>query len=145
MLNIYYGEMPQAIYNTPIYFNNVYLDQWLDDELNQKMIRSVDKGEVLGHNAVETKALGIIPPTKLSGGVKTLMLIHHMPDKVFNASNCGDNCARWILEIARRQDITINLRHIMDFGNRKLKVRVLNNGAMVDNMGDLAEIAARYV
>ncbi len=145
MLNIYYGEMPQAIYNTPIYFNNVYLDQWLDDELNQRMIRSVDKGEVLGHNAVETKALGIIPPTKLSGGVKTLMLIHHMPDKVFNASNCGDNCARWILEIARRQDITINLRHIMDFGNRKLKVRVLNNGAMVDNMGDLAEIAARYV
>ncbi len=145
MLNIYYGEMPQAIYNTPIYFNNVYLDQWLDDELDQRMIRSVDKGEVLGHNAVETKALGIIPPTKLSGGVKTLMLIHHMPDKVFNASNCGDNCARWILEIARRQDITINLRHIMDFGNRKLKVRVLNNGAMVDNMGDLAEIAARYV
>ncbi len=145
MLNIYYGEMPQAIYNTPIYFNNVYLDQWLDDELNQRMIRSVDKGEVLGHNAVETKALGIIPPTKLSGGVKTLMLIHHMPDKVFNASNCGDNCARWILEIARRQDITINLRHIMDFGNRKLKVRVLNNGALVDNMGDLAEIAARYV
>ena len=145
MLSIYYGEMPQAIYNTPTYFNNVYLDQWLDDELDQRMIRAVDKGEVLGHNAVETKALGLIPPTKLSGGVKTLMLIQHLPGKVFNASNCGDNCARWILEIARKEDITINLRHIMDFGNRRLKVRVLNNDQLVDNMGDLAEIAARYV
>ena len=83
--------MPQAIYNTPTYFNNVYLDAWLEDPLDQKMIRSVDKGEVCGPNAVNTKALGLIPPTKLSGGVKTLMLIHNLPDKVFNASNCGDN------------------------------------------------------
>ena len=76
MLSIYFGDMPQAIYNTPTYFNNVYLDSWLEDTLDQKMIKAVDKGEVCGPNAVETKALGLIPPTKLSGGVKTLMLIH---------------------------------------------------------------------
>ncbi|WP_370764957.1 DUF4869 domain-containing protein [Gemmiger formicilis] len=145
MLSIYFGDMPQAIYNTPTYFNNVYLDAWLEDPLDQKMIRSVDKGEVCGPNAVNTKALGMIPPTKLSGGVKTLMLIHNQPNKVFNASNCGDNCARWILKIAKMQDVTINLRHIMDFGDRKFTVKVLNNGQIVSNMGDLAEIAARYV
>lgn len=145
MLSIYFGEMPQAIYNTPVYFNNVYLDAWLEDVFCQQMIKSVDKGTVLGPNAVDTKALGIIPPTKLSGGTKTLMLIYNLPEKVFNASNCGNNCARWILEIAKKKDITINLRHIMDFGNRKLNVKVLNNGQIVDNMGDLAEIAARYV
>ena len=145
MLSIYFGDMPQAIYNTPTYFNNVYLDAWLEDPLEQEMIRSVDKGEVCGPNAVNTKALGLIPPTKLSGGVKTLMLIHNQPDKVFNASNCGDNCARWILKIAKMQDVTINLRHIMDFGDRKLNIKVLNNGQIVSNMGDLAEIAARYV
>ena len=145
MLSIYFGDMPQAIYNTPTYFNNVYLDAWLEDPLDQEMIRSVDKGEVCGPNAVNTKALGLIPPTKLSGGVKTLMLIHNQPNKVFNASNCGDNCARWILKIAKMQGVTINLRHIMDFGDRKFTVKVLNNGQIVSNMGDLAEIAARYV
>lgn len=145
MLSIYFGDMPQAIYNTPTYFNNVYPDAWLEDPLNQKMIRSVDKGEVCGPNAVNAKALGLIPPTKLSGGVKTLMLIHNLPDKVFNVHNCGDNCARWILEIGKKQDVTINLRHIMDFGDRKLSIKVLNDGQIVDNMGDLAEIAARYV
>ena len=32
MLNIYYGPMDQAIYNTSVYFNNRYLDQWLGDD-----------------------------------------------------------------------------------------------------------------
>lgn len=145
MLNIYFGDMPEAIRNAPNYFNNVYLDAWLEDDLNRRMIRAVDKGDVLGPNAVNTKALGIIPPTKLSGGVRTLMLIHMLPEQVFNASNCGDNCARWILEIARQQDITINLRHIMDFGGRRFQAHILNDDSDVTGMGELAEIAARYV
>ena len=145
MLNIYFGDMPSAIYNTSGYFNNVYLDSWLDDPLDREMIQAIDKGKPLGPNAVETEALGVIPPTKLSGGVKTLMLIHHLPDKVFNASNCGDNCARWILKIAKTQDITINLRHIMNFGKRKFQAKILNNGQTVESMEELAEVAARYV
>ncbi len=145
MLNIYFGDMPSAIYNTSGYFNNVYLDSWLDDPLDREMIQAIDKGKPLGPNAVETEALGVIPPTKLSGGVKTLMLIHHLPDKVFNASNCGDNCARWILKIAKTQDITINLRHIMNFGKRKFQAKILNNGQTVENMEELAEVAAQYV
>lgn len=145
MLNIYFGDMPSAIYNTSGYFNNVYLDSWLDDPLDREMIQAIDKGKPLGPNAVETEALGVIPPTKLSGGVKTLILIHHLPDKVFNASNCGDNCARWILKIAKTQDITINLRHIMNFGKRKFQAKILNNGQNVENMEELAEVAAQYV
>ena len=145
MLNIYFGDMPSAIYNTSGYFNNVYLDSWLDDPLDREMIQAIAKGKPLGPNAVETEALGVIPPTKLSGGVKTLMLIPHLPDKVFNASNCGDNCARWILKIAKTQDITINLRHIMNFGKRKFQAKILNNGQTVENMEELAEVAAQYV
>mgnify|MGYP000126262164 CR=1 FL=1 len=52
---------------------------------------------------------------------------------------------RYDYEGVEKQDVTINLRHIMDFGDRRLKIKVLNNGQIVDNMGDLAEIAARYV
>ncbi len=29
MLNIYFGEMPEAIYNTNVYFNNTYKDNWI--------------------------------------------------------------------------------------------------------------------
>ena len=37
--------------------------------------------------------------------------------KVFNASLCGDNCAKWIVEIGKRKDLTINLHHVMDFSS----------------------------
>ena len=68
-----------------------------------------------------------------------------------------DEETQFILEVAaithdiacplcrKKYSNTNNLRHIMDFGDRKLKIKVLNNGQIVDNMGDLAEIAARYV
>lgn len=149
MLNIYYGEMPEAIYNTSVYFDNTYFDGWLDDEFARKMILSVDKAVVLSGQAVESKALGVIPVTKISGGLKTLLLIYNQPDKIFNASTCGDNCAKWILKIAQnsKSDITINLRHIMDFGNGKFDIRVLNHKdqIVVHSMNELVQYAGLYL
>ena len=29
MLQIFFGEMPEAIYNTEVYFQNVYEDEWI--------------------------------------------------------------------------------------------------------------------
>ena len=121
MLSIYYGEMPEAIYNTAVYFKNTYKDRWITKPLSVKMIKDVDKSVVVGPNLIDSPYLGPISPLQLSGGVKTLMLIDNDRNHVFNASTCGDNCAKWILEIARlhgeeRHDLTINLRHLMDFG-----------------------------
>ena len=31
MLNVYYGKMPEAIFNTAVYFKNVYEDSWITD------------------------------------------------------------------------------------------------------------------
>ena len=46
-------------------FNNTYYDSWLMDEFAQKMIKSVDKATVLSGQAVDSKALGVIPATKI--------------------------------------------------------------------------------
>ena len=116
MLNIFYGDMPEAIYNTAVYFKNVYEDEWITDPLSREMIADVDKSVVLGSGIIDSPVLGKIPPLSLSGGVKTLMLIYHMPEQIFNASTCGDNCAKWLLKIGEEKDITVNLRHLMDFG-----------------------------
>lgn len=147
MLNIIYGETNKSIYNTSVYFDNTYYDGWLDDEFAQKMIKDVDKAVVLSNHAVESKALGVIPVTKISGGLKTLLLIYNEPQKIFNASTCGDNCAKWILKIAQRAktDITINLRHIMDFGDKEFEIKILNNGVIVHNMGELVQYAGFYI
>lgn len=147
MLNIYYGPMRDVIYNTAMYFDNVYLDHWLEDDFARRIIKSVDKAEVLGPGAVRSKALGVIPATKLSGGTKTLLLIYNKPEMIFNASTCGDNCAKWILRIAKKVkvDITINLRHIMDFGDGKFEIKILNNGVIVRDMCELVQYAGLFL
>ncbi len=152
MLCIIFGEMPEDmekkyVYNTSMYFDNTYLDNWLTDELSVKMIKSVDKAVVLSSNAVDSKALGIIPVTKISGGLKTLLLIRHDDTKIFNASTCGDNCAKWILKIAQKadRDIIINLRHIMDFGDKPFEIKILNNGKTVHNMKEYVLNAGMYL
>ena len=95
MLQIKYGNMPDAIYNTSVYFNNTYLDNWLDNPLAKEIIKKIDKAEVLSPQAVNSKALGVIPITQISGGTKTLLLMLNEPEKVFNASTCGNNCAKY--------------------------------------------------
>lgn len=145
MLHIEFGKIKDVIYNTSLYFKNQYDPAWLEDKEVQEMINDVDHSSVLSSHAIESPVMGIIPPTSLSGGVKTLILIKMMPDKMFNASNCGDNCAKWLLKIGQSQDITINLRHIMDFGNQPFEITVVNTAQIVHDMRTLACIAGRYV
>ena len=145
MLSIYYGEMTDAIYNTSIYFKNVFRNEWLEDPVIVQMIKAVDDSEVLGNGAIKSPVLGVIAPNTLSGGVKTLILIHKEPGKIFNASNCGDNCAPWLLKLGAEKDITVNLRHLMDFGDGRYQIRVLNEDTIVHDRRELVLAAGKYV
>ena len=126
MLNIYYGNMKEAVYNTAAYFKYDYEDSWIVDPFVKEMIQDVDQSTVLDSGVIDSPVLGKIPPIGLSGGVKTLILVKFDKDKVFNVSTCGDNCAKWLLRIAESEDRTVNLLHLMDFGKESFAVRVLN-------------------
>lgn len=145
MLYIYFGDMPTAIYNTEVFFKNTYEDDWILDDFAKKVIKKIDNSVVVDAQAIKSPVLGMIPPTGLSGGTKTLLLIKNCPDKVFNASTCGDNCAKFLLELAKSRDITINLRHIMNFGKASFTAKILNDGSTVCNMEDFLTVAAQYV
>ena len=145
MLKINFGDMDKAIYNTEIYFKNDYDPEWLNDPVVKEMILDVDNSVVLSSGAVDSPVMGIIPPPSLSGGVKTLILILKEPEKVFNASNCGDNCAGWLLRMGNERDVIINLRHIMDFGDEAFEIYVMNDHVVVTDMMELLKTAGRYV
>ena len=145
MLNIYFGNMPDAIYNTAVFFKNDYEDAWITDPFVKEMILDVDRSSVIDNGVIDSPVLGKIPPLSLSGGVKTLILVKFEPGKVFNASTCGDNCAKWLLKIAEDEDRTINLRHIMDFGEEPFEIHILNNDKVVHSMTELVDIAIDYV
>ena len=136
-MNVYFGDMPGAIFNTAVYFKNTYRDSWITNPLSVQMIKDVDKSDVVSESVIESPVLGSITPLALSGGVKTLMLVKFDREHVFNASTCGDNCAKWLLKIAEKRKVVINLHHVMDFGKGPFKIKVLNNGKIVKNMDEL--------
>ena len=146
MLNIFLGNMDEAIYFPPVYFDNRYEDEWITEKLSVEMIKDVDQSVVVGPRLIDSPVLGPISVKELSGGVKTLILMAFDDSgRVFNALACGDNCAKWILHIAEEKELTINLRHIMNFGKGEFEARILNTGDVVHNMKEFIVAAAKYV
>ena len=146
MLSIYLGELDDAIYHPPTYFANRYEDEWITAPLSVDMIRNIDQSEVISSHLIDSPVLGPISVKELSGGVKTLILMaFDESGRIFNASACGDNCAKWIIKISESKDLTINLRHIMDFGNQDFEAKILNTGDIVHNMLEFVDIAGEYV
>ena len=146
MLNVYLGKMDEAVYYPPVYFDNRYEDEWIIDKRSIEIIRDVDKSDVVSAHLIESPVLGPISPKDLSGGVKTILLmLFDKTGRIFNASACGDNCAKWILKIAESKNLTINLRHIMEFGDGEFEMKILNTGEIVHNMPEFVSVAGLYV
>ena len=86
-----------------------------------------------------------IPPTRISGGAKAVILMKYLPDRIINASNCGDNCAKWILKLGNEKDLVINLHHIMEFDEDHFEIEILNDHSRVYNMAELVKKAVNYL
>lgn len=145
MLRIFLGDMPEAVYNTSVYFKNTYEEDWITQPLVKDIIKDVDKSEVLDKALIQSPVLGKISPLSLSGGTKTLILVANDEEKIFNASTCGDNCAKWFLKIAEEKNITINLRHLMNFGTEPFDIYVVNTKQTVHDMKSLLNEAAPFI
>ncbi len=138
MLKIVFGDVENAIYHPPTYFDNTYLEEWITDPMTVAMIKDVDQSDVLGPRVIDSPFLGSISVKEISGGVKTLILMRFDDSgKIFNASACGDNCAKWIVEIGKIKDLTINLHHIMDFSSCKdFSAYIINTGKNVNSFDE---------
>lgn len=157
MLNIWYcGGNVEVLTDAPRYFDNVWEDEWLEDPLVKQMIKDVDNSEVISPHLIESPVLGPIGPKDISGGVKVLILLLKDTSFIYNISNCGDNCAKWIIEIAKiyekeqNSDLTVFLEHIMDFGTCQpldIDFKIMNSNKIVKNTVDYVDevIKAEYL
>ena len=75
MLNVYLGEMDQAIYYPPAYFDNQYEDEWITDKLSIEMIKDVDKSQVISPHLIESPVLGPISVKEISGILWILAMV----------------------------------------------------------------------
>ncbi len=118
--------------DAPSYFDNVYEDEWIEDPFVREMIQDVDSSAVLNAHIIESPVLGPITPKELSGGVKVLILMLKDDSFVYNLSNCGNNCAKWVLKIAEHKDLTVYLQHMIRFEG-EFDIQIMNTGKIVHN------------
>lgn len=145
MLNIYFGSLKNEIRYAEPYFDAYMELNWLSDQMNKEMILDIDKSTVLAGNLIESPILGIIPPQWLSGGVKALICMNSdNRGYVFNGTNCGDNCAKWILRIAEKKDLTITLHHFLNLNrgfeenSKDFKINLLNSNKIITSVDEYA-------
>ena len=114
MLYITFKMTEDVLYAVDAYFDTNYEEEWFDDPLVRQMVLDVDKSEVLNGGCIKSPIYGYMPTTKLSGGVKALILMLKT-DILIWATACGDNCSKWIVEISKRKDLTVCIEHFMQF------------------------------
>ncbi len=143
MLTIHFGELEKMQYG-PSWFKYNYNPEWFKDEFVQQMIEGVDSSKYIDGYVIDSPVLGPIPPEMLSGGLKTLIMIYKRPDLVFNATSCGENCAKWLIEIGKRVDATVVLEYLMMF-EEPFEVYIANEERIVNSREDYFLTAAKYV
>ena len=96
------------------YFDDEYEDEWFEDSYVKKLIKAIDNTEVKDDGTLYNSILGGIVKQQLSTGVKGLILLYKTDCKI-NGERLGDNCWKYVFEIAQNKDIYIVLRHIPRF------------------------------
>lgn len=145
MLSIYFGEKEKVMHG-PSWFRFNYNPEWFDDDLVKEMMIDIDKSSYKGGELIQSDVLGPIPPERLSGGLQTLISIYKKPDLMFNATSCGENCAKWLLKIGEKEDVSINLRYFMPFDDSTpFNIRILNEDKIIINMHEYTQIALKYL
>ena len=118
--------------DAPSYFDNVYEDEWIEDPFVKEMIQDVDSSTAISAHIIESPILGPITPKELSGGVKVLILMLKDDSFVYNLTNCGNNCAKWVLKIAEQKDLTVYLQYMIRFEG-EFEIQIMNTGKIVHN------------
>jgi hypothetical protein len=137
MLSIFFGYDEDAVLSVDTYFNNTYDEAWLDDPFVREIIRTVDGSVVQDRQCILSDVLGQIPPERLSGGTKALILMYEEEGFYTDLIVCGANCEDLILDMAQKKDISCSLSgYDISFENlgdseHSVPIRCENDGSMM--------------
>lgn len=106
MLKMFFGEMEEAYYSGSELFDNWVDCGVINTDFSKRVIKEIDGSEVVSPYLIMSPVLGAISYRMLSGGAKTLMCLVYT-DTIFDLAAMGDNCFKFLPEIAYIKDITL--------------------------------------
>ncbi len=140
MVSVFFGFDSDAIYDVDVYFNHVFDEDWLEDDIVKKMVRDIDNSEVLSKYCIQSPVLGQIPPERLSGGVKTCILLWKQDDFFIDLIMCGENCQGWLSYIFNNKDVRVTMSGFdLTFEGLPIKGVCENDNSEINNSDDWIE------
>lgn len=135
MFNIYFGYDKKAVLDVDSFFNHCYRPEWFEDDLVKRIVKDVDKSDVLSQHCIQSPVLGQISPRTLSGGTKTLILLLKRDNFYPDLVNCGNNCCKWLVEIGKVRDFKAALSGVdLLFDDCEVEAFCLNDSTIVRGM-----------
>lgn len=131
MLNIvfYRERYDNIIHSSQGYFFSELDYKVFETELARKIVYDIEQSKIIinkiGNNttyAIDSPYLGLMPIERLSGGVKSLLiLLDRSSDVIVDIAAMGDNCVHWLEEISKIKDITILYEEPRDLFEKGVK------------------------
>lgn len=127
----------QYLWQIDSYFDGYFEDDWMKDGWAKRVIKEIDRSDLVAPKILDSPVFGIIPYQWISGGAKLLIMMNNIQDIVYDGDNLGDNCWPLFLELGKSKDITITLSYFPRFkwieGG---KVTLMEDNSIIDNFDD---------
>lgn len=141
MLNLYIGypkedEIGEIVYNPDDYFKDMDLYEVMSTDFSMRVARECsDITKFETPILMRTSSGRFVSPLDLSSGAKNLIIMKYT-DKICNLLWCGDNCDKYVEEIAEERDITVFTTRVYvpyEDSTNVVPFRVLNNGRIYNS------------
>ncbi|MDE6947654.1 MAG: DUF4869 domain-containing protein [Anaeroplasmataceae bacterium] len=132
-------RMGRIVYYPDTYFMYEFKNyEVIETDFGKRVLEDCSRIKtVFNRGSLLTEFGAYISPDKLSSGAKTLLIMHET-DAICNMVFCGDNCNKYVAEIARMKDLLIfSTRVYNPFKESDLdSVFVLNTNKVYTSSGD---------
>lgn len=138
MVSVYFGYDKNAIISVDEYFNHTYDEGWFNDSFVREMVKDIDNSIVLDKLCIQSPVLGQIPPTMLSGGVKTCIMLYKTDNLLTDLIVCGENCEKWLSKIfALKEKVRVVMSgYDLTFEGLPIEGICENDGSIIRNEDD---------
>ena len=140
MVKVLFGEDfgDKTILDIDSYFNNVYEDEWLNDDIVRQMVKDIDNSELVGLNVI-SPVLGSISVRDISGGTKALicLLKEEKSEGFIDLVVLGENCEKWLAYIFNKKDVQVCMTgYHLFFDEYEVTGLCLNDNTIINNSDD---------
>ena len=147
MLNIFIGRehYDDFVLDSRVTFRQNKKPEWFEDDFVKRFLKEVDNTEVLFEEALKDYKGRGISPEMISTGCKTLCCAYFLDGPIYGTL-MGDNCVPFLMEIAKKKDITMMIEHFMEIPDKYFKeLKISVQGKPCDSEDEYADRYCEWV